>query len=207
MADVGTAFTKIMTWMAGKVSDVQFNPPARPNAVRNLAEKSGLNLPEGLTTYLGLADGEKRKSAGAIGNWRMMPVHEIQGQWGLMASLAAKCAFHDSQPVKSSPYIKTYWWNPLWIPIVASDNGHYFCLDTDPPQPDRFGQVMLYLADDPRRYLVAGSLGDWFERIAQDLEAGLYTYDPIEGFNGEAFMWSALEGKHHFDDIPDRLIA
>lgn len=208
MTVIKTTFKKLISWMTENVPDVQFNPPASAGAIQNLAEKSGLTLPEGLAAYLSLADGEKRKSAGAIGNWRLMPVLEIQGQWGLMAKLAQKGAF-DARPqqTEQSPYIKNDVWNPLWIPIAASDTGHYFCLDTDPPRPERFGQVLLYLADDPRRYLVAGSLADWFDRITRDLEAGLYTYDPIEGFNGEAFMWSALEGKHYFDDIPGHLIT
>jgi hypothetical protein len=41
----------------------------------------------------------------------------------------------------------------------------------------------------------------------RDLEADQYKYDPENGFNGEAFLWSALEGKHLLDDIDGTLMV
>jgi cell wall assembly regulator SMI1 len=141
-----------------------------------------------------------------IGNWRLMPLLEIQAAWGLLTKLAEKGAFSDRIP-ENSPYIHQAWWHPKWIPVVTNDEGDYFCLDTDPPDPNRLGQVLLYLQNQPQRPLIAGSLRAWFNRIAQDLAAGLYTFDPYEGFNNEGFMRSALEGKHLLDGLEGKLIA
>jgi len=65
---------------------------------------------------------------------------------------------------------------------VTSGSGDYFCLDMNPLEPKRVGQVLLFLRDQPGRPLIAGSLRAWFDRIARDLEAGLYTFNEENGF-------------------------
>ncbi len=203
---ITTTLARIQTWMRQHAPDVTFRPPAKPTAVDNFEHKSGLDVPERLRQALFIMDGETRKSAGMIGNWRFMAIEEIQAAWGLLHKLAGKGAFKDLAP-KNTPYIRKAWWYSAWIPIVASDTGDYFCLDTDPSEPERHGQVLLFLQNRSERPLIAGSLEAWFDRILRDLESGLYHYDPEQGFNGEAFLWSALEGKHLFDDIHGTLIA
>lgn len=197
---ITTTLAQIQSWMQNYAPDVVFRPPATPNAIDCFAYKSSLTVPEGLRQTLLITDGETRKSAGMIGNWRLMPIGEIQAAWGLLKKLTEKGAFADRAP-KPSPYIQKTWWYSAWIPIVTSDQGNYFCLDTDPPDPERFGQVLLFLQNRSERPLIAGSLPAWFDRISRDLESGQYQYDEVNGFNGEAFLWSALEGKHLLDDI------
>jgi cell wall assembly regulator SMI1 len=135
-----------------------------------------------------------------------MPITEIQAAWGLVSKMAEKGAFAD-RSVKPGPYLKQTWWSSAWIPIVTNDMGDYFCLDTDPPDPKRVGQVLLFFQNHPERPLIAGSLKAWFERISKDFESGLYHYDHQKGFDGEAFLWSALEGKHLLDDTEGILIV
>lgn len=203
---ITTTFAQIRTWMEHHAPDVTFRPPAKPNAIAYFEHISGLTMPESFRQLLLAADGETRKSAGVIGNWRMMPIAEIQAAWGLINQLNEKGAFVDLKP-KPSPYIRKTWWYSAWIPIVTSDQGDYFCIDTDPPDPKRYGQVLLFLQNRAERPLIAGSLETWFDRILRDLEAGQYQYDQEEGFNGEAFLWSALEGKHLLDHINGTLMA
>lgn len=200
------SLVKLKTWAEENACDVTFRPPASPAAVDNFAEKSALNLPDELRQTLLVMDGETSKSAGMIGNWRMMPLNEIQAIWGLLTQLTVKGAFSERKP-ETSPYIRDTWWHRSWIPFVSSDTGNYFCVDTDPVEPERFGQVILFRQAQPQRVLVAANLRKWFDRIVRDLHAGLYTYDPETGFNGEAFMWSSLEGKHIFDDIQGKLVV
>ncbi len=200
------SLAQIQDWMVKNAPGVTFRPPANLAAVENFAVKSRVDIPEALRQTLMVADGESRKSAGAIGNWRLMPIAEIQAAWGLLNRLKQKGAFAGLTP-NHSPYLVNKWWHESWIPIVSSDNGDYFCLDTQPPETDRSGQVLLFLQTQPHRPLVAGSLAAWFDRIVRDLADGVYAYDPIEGFDGEAFMWSALESKHLFDHLGGRLVA
>jgi len=203
---ITTTLSRIQSWAQHHAPDVTFRPPAKPTAVDCFEYKSGLTVPESLRQTLLIMDGETHRSAGMIGNWRLMPITEIQAAWGLLNKLAEKGAFTDHAP-KTSPYIQKVWWYSAWIPIVTSDMGDYFCLDTDPPEPERYSQVLLFLQNRPDRPLIAGSLEAWFDRILRDLESDLYQYDPEQGFDVEAFLWSALEGKHLLDDIQGTLIA
>ena len=198
MLHIPESLAKIQAWAREHAPGVTFNPAAVPAALDNFSKKSGLALPEDMRRAWLVADGETRKSAGMIGNWRLMPIAEIQAAWGLLSKIAEKGGFAGKDPEKSS-YLRHAWWHAGWIPVVTSDTGHYFCIDTAPPKIERAGQILLFLQDRPERPLISGSLRAWFDRILRDLEAGVYTYDPVEGFNGEAFMWSALEGKHSFD--------
>jgi cell wall assembly regulator SMI1 len=203
---VTASIAKLQDWMKNNAPGVAFRPPANPDALDNFAEKCGLTLPDDLRQLLLVTDGETRKSPGSIGNWRIMPINEIQAAWGLLTQLSAKGAFSDLAP-EHSPYLRADWWHSSWIPVVSSDTGDYFCIDTDPPETERAGQVLLYRQEQPARPLVAANLAGWLDRITHDLSAGIYTYDQVEGFNGEAFLWSSLEGKHLLDDIEGTLVV
>ena len=199
-------FIELQSWMRENAPGVIFRSPASPAAIANFAEKSGLDLPDELGQLLLLADGETPKSAGAIGNWRIMPIAEIQAAWGFLTQLTAKRYFIELIP-ETSPYLRAAWWHPGWIPIVTDDAGGYFCLDTDPPEPTRSGQVILFLREQPARPLVAASLSAWFDRITRDLAAGIYTFNETKIFNCEAFLWSSLEHKHLFDGVDGKRLV
>lgn len=203
---VTVTIVKLIDWMNANAPGVSFRPSANPAAIDNFAEKSGLSIPKGLKQLLMLADGETRNSAGAIGNWRFMSIKEIQAAWGWLAQIKSKGAFDDLVPEKS-PYLRNAWWHLGWIPIVSSDTGAYYCIDTNPTEPERTGQMLLFLEEGPARPLVAANLAAWLDQLTRDLLAGVYTFDEVEGFNGEAFLWSSLEGKHLLDNTPGRIIA
>jgi uncharacterized protein len=200
------SFTKFQTWMLENAPDVTFRPPANPAAIEDFSAKSDLNPPQEFHQLLLISDGENRKSAGSVGNWRLMPIAEIQAAWGWLTQVTAKGAFTDLT-ADPSPYLQDTWWHPGWVPFVSNDAGDYFCIDTQPPEPSRYSQVLLFLQDRPERPLVAASLGAWFDRVNRDLSAGVYTYDEVTGFDGEAFLWSALEGKHLLDGINGKRVV
>jgi cell wall assembly regulator SMI1 len=199
-------FTDFQAWLTNYAPDVTFRPPAKPSSLDHFSAISEVEIPHQLRQILLVADGETHASAGVIGNWRLMPIAEIQAAWGLLTKLAEKGAFGTNEP-KASPYIRNLWWHPGWVPFVSSGTGYYYCIDTDPIKPERKGQVVLFLQGRPERPLVAANLSLWFERILKDLKSGIYQYDPEMGFNGEGFMWSALEGKHLLDIPGGKLIA
>ena len=209
MADyppVEKSFAKLQAWMFENAPGVSFRPPVDLLAIENYTDKSGLILPGELHQILLIADGETRKSTGSIGNWRLLSIAEIQAAWGLLRQLTVKGAFNSLMP-NCSPYLRQTWWHPGWIPFVGSDAGDYYCIDTDPPEPGRSTQILLFVQDQPARPLVAASLAAWIDRIVRDLADGVYTFDEVQGFNGEAFLWSSLEGKHLLDEIPGDLMV
>lgn len=73
----------------------------------------------------------------------------------------------------------------------------------DPNEQGHVGQVILFLHDDSPRPLIAHSLRDWFARLAEDFERGLYEIvedeDGYQHFNDHALMWSSLEEQDLYD--------
>ncbi len=198
--------TFIKSWAKQNAPGVKFKQPANSQAIEHFTRLSGLQFPVELRKLLENMDGETIKSAGMIGNWRLMPIYEIQAAWGLLKVLSEKGAYNELTP-QPSPYLKSFWWYQSWLPFVCNDSGDYICLDCAPPEPKRFGQVLLYLHDQPERPLIASGLSAWFDRIARDLRAGVYEFNMNDGFNSEAFMWSALEEKHIFGNTAGKRIV
>ncbi len=201
--NIKESLTFIKAWASEHAPEVAFNPPAAPDEMAALKTQTRLEPPEDLWDYLQEANGERWNSSGVIGNWRLLEIKFILDKWSKMAKLARDGIFGANEgEAEVLPAIKNYWWNPNWLPIVTSGSGHFFCLDTDPGEEGQPGQVILFLHDDPERFLVAESLSDWFARIAIDLQRGLYTFDTKEGFNSEALLWSALEGRSYYRKPP-----
>jgi cell wall assembly regulator SMI1 len=203
---ISESFTKLQAWLQTHSTGVSFHPPANSAAIENFMMRSGQQVPDDLSQILFIADGETRKSAGAIGNWRLLPIAEIQAAWGWLTQLNFKGAFNGLTP-DPSPYLHDAWWHPGWVPFVSNDSNGYFCIDTQPPEPGRYGQILLFFQDRTERPLVAASLEAWLDRITRDLSSGMYTFDEVTGFDGEAFLWSALEGKHILVHPEGKLIA
>ena len=114
--------------------------------------------------------------------------------------------------VRSTPYgvfdanvkatnqrVRPVWWSDKWIPFVSSGSGHLIVCDLDPVDARRSGQVVLFLHDDEKRFVLADSIEAWLDAVARDLAAGVYGV-ANDAFvkNGEAFMPSALEGRDLF---------
>jgi cell wall assembly regulator SMI1 len=199
-------FAKLQAWLKTHATGVSFRSPADSAAIDHFEMRSGLQVPDDLRQILLITDGETRTSAGAIGNWRLLPIAEIQAAWGWLTQLNIKGAFNGLTP-NPSPYLQNAWWHPGWMPFVSNDSNAYFCIDTQPPEPSRFGQILLFFHDRPERPLIAASLEAWLDRAIRDLSTGMYNYDEVTGFDGEAFLWSALESKHLLDDIEGKRVV
>jgi cell wall assembly regulator SMI1 len=193
-----TLWLRLTRWAAACPLKIAFNPGTSAADIAKAEAALGLEFPADLREYLMLANGERWNSEGLIGNWQLLELKLIVREAQAMRKHIEQGAFGDNT-TPAAPAIKGMWWNPRWIPIVASGSGHFFCVDLDPGQTGSMGQIILFLHDDERRYLVAHSLRAWFERLADDLERGLYQIVTDEGgyqhFNSEALMRSSLEGQ------------
>jgi len=196
---------RLAKWAAACPLHIAFNPGAGADEVAAAEAELGLTFPADLRAYLGLANGETWKSDGFIGGWQLLELENIINEAKTMRSLAEEGAFGDNSN-DSTPAVKGSWWNPRWIPIVASGSGHFFCADLDPAPEGTPGQIILFLHDDTRRFLVAPGLSTWFARLVADLESGLYEIvsdaDGTRHFNSQALMWSSLEGREIYQPLP-----
>jgi cell wall assembly regulator SMI1 len=80
--------------------------------------------------------------------------------------------------------VKSTIWNDKWIPFSS---GNLLCIDNDPAEGGRIGQVILWAADPPYVEVIAPSYRTWLGQFANDLEGGKYKWD------AEDESWSRVE--------------
>ncbi len=170
-------------------------PEVFPHQIEEVESRMQMKFPNSFSEWLQVHDNADATN-GFIGGWDLMPIGQIVQEWSMMKQLALDGLFGENK-TEATKQIKGFWWNPKWIPIVSSGLGNFFCIDNDPATKGRKGQIILFLHDDGKRFLVANSFEAWIARIVSDLESDVYD---IEGgrFNHEAFMKSSIEGKNIF---------
>lgn len=190
---VGAAWSRIEAWL-GTNAPSALKSLARGASQKNIAaaeKKLGRSFPSELKESLARHDGDD--SSGLIGNWDLLGLSGLLAEATLMNKLLAEGTFGDAQG-DAHPRIKRAWWNAAWIPIASSGSGHLFCVDLDPAPQGKVGQVIVFLHDDGKRFLVADSLAEWLNAVARDLEADKYEYlSDNESWSDDAFMLSAQE--------------
>ncbi|NJK42889.1 MAG: hypothetical protein HC933_00295 [Pleurocapsa sp. SU_196_0] len=68
-------------------------------------------------------------------------------------------------------------WNTRWIPFASDGSGNFLCVDLDPDEGGRVGQVILWASDPPYVEVIATSYRAWLEEFQVDLEAGRFVWD------------------------------
>jgi cell wall assembly regulator SMI1 len=57
--------------------------------------------------------------------------------------------------------VRADWWNTRWLPIASTATGDFDCIDVDPAQGGRPGQVITYWHDDRERFVRAPDLAEY----------------------------------------------
>lgn len=86
---------------------------------------------------------------------------------------------YDGEAITSDPDpgIKNDWWNPKWIPITADGCGDNFCIDMDPAEAGRAGQIISMWHDAGWREIKSNSFENWIIQYASDPKSGKYIYE------------------------------
>ncbi|WP_332455118.1 SMI1/KNR4 family protein [Burkholderia ubonensis] len=66
--------------------------------------------------------------------------------------------------MEPEPGIRGDWYNLKWIPLTHNGSGDHLCVDLDPDEGGRIGQVIRVWHDSPERELVAKGVGEWLAR-------------------------------------------
>ncbi|MGF1489412.1 MAG: SMI1/KNR4 family protein [Prochloraceae cyanobacterium] len=112
----------------------------------------------------------------------LLSLEEILEEWQELKDCLDEGDFDDERLIcdcQLDRVIKTdYWWNYKWIPVTKDNAGNYYCLDLDPDINGNYGQIITFWHDSNDRELIAVNFRSWLEKIAADLENGVYIYDP-----------------------------
>lgn len=178
MPTVQDSWAKMEALLAKIAPDVisDLNEGAEDFLFSALEAKIGVDLPDEFVEFYKIHNGQNFEAVGGfIYCEQLLPITGVIDEWNIWKKLYDDKDFDDSQ---SSPAkgIKDDWWNPLWIPITSDGSGNNYCVDLDPAEGGKIGQVIRMWHDDAIRELVANSISEWFLQLIDEYAKGGYKY-------------------------------
>jgi len=135
-------------------------PSASPQALSRAEAALGVELPDSVVAVYLVHDGlglpavlESRTRASAL-----LPLAEMLEHWRSLTGLLDEGRFDDRAVEKVRGPIKADWYNRRWLPVASDGAGNYFCIDLDPAEGGKPGQVIAFRHDSPERWLEAPDL-------------------------------------------------
>lgn len=161
-------WARIDKWLAAHNPEgfASLRPPASDSQVSALEAILTFPLPDALVEFLRHHDGQAPKGPALFGEMTYSSCQAIGTDWIALTQLANDGEFDDLAG-KPDEGVASSWWNPGWIPFAANGAGDHLCIDTAPAHRGRFGQIIAFQHDHPRRRLIAPSLGTWLEAAMQ----------------------------------------
>ncbi len=184
---IEAAWERIERWLGEHLPGALENlrGPATADALAGLESTLPLALPEGLRASLARHDGETDNGPpNATDHW-LLPADEIASHWTLQQQLAAQEGGADDTPafwksqiedgiITVDGPVKPLVGSARWIPISSLNGDVIRYLDFDPAPGGTPGQVIEIDAECCSHRVLAESFAAFFERYADDLEAGRY---------------------------------
>jgi cell wall assembly regulator SMI1 len=170
-------WTKIEKWLKPNAPGVykSLNIGASIEDFEELEELINKKLPESFKAFYKVHNGQSPMSEGLIDGEELLCINRIMEEWEVWKELDDKGVFDDSVS-DSDKGIREEWWNPLWIPITYDGSGNHFCLDLNPDEGGKKGQIIRIWHDLAERELISNSFEEWMNDYADDLEAGYFVY-------------------------------
>lgn len=110
------------------------------------------------------------------GDWKFLPIKSVETQWKIQKKLLDDGAFAGTAATTKGP-VRALWWNPKWIPVTFNGSGDLQCIDLDPAEGGKVGQIVVYRHDHELRECIAESFAAWLDELATDMEGGQYTIE------------------------------
>ena len=151
--------------------------PVAPSELQAAVQLTGQPWPVDLRESLERHNGEVERG-GVLMGWRLLPAAEIAATWATMNELQRTGEFRDGVPVAGAG-VRPVWWSAAWLPISDSGSGDHHCIDLDPADGGRVGQVVVFLHDDGLRRVQSDSLASLLGGLATGLAAGDFTADAL----------------------------
>lgn len=171
------AWERVEAWLQANCPRAYKNlgKPAKDAKVAELEKKLSIKLPNEVIEVYRRHDGQTMGPPIA-GDWKLLPLKSIQAQWEIQKKLLDEGAFADVTATARGP-VRPLWWNSRWIPVTFNGSGDLQCIDLDPAEGGKIGQIVVYRHDDEIRECVAESLTAWLNQLATDMEDGKYVVE------------------------------
>lgn len=136
-------------------------------------------FPEDVRKSYLIHNGQPENAPGLIDGVEFLSLKRIKQEWTNWKDLLDEKHF---EGISSEPHeeIKNDWWNPRWIPLTYDGSGNHICLDLDPTEKGKVGQIITMWHDSRERELLADDFSSWLENYVDELEEGRYIFDDEE---------------------------
>ena len=159
--------------------DFILNPPATLEQITEFEKLIGKELPKDIKEFYLTANGQKYESEYSIvrPGFNLMPLEECtKAVKGLKQRSGQKMSSGLSEMVgvkfNQHGVKDEYDWHDKWVPIATDHFGNYLCIDYDPAQGGKPGQLISVYFDDVGRNIFAYSLKGHFAFIEKGLKDG-----------------------------------
>ena len=159
------------------------HPPTPPATLRLLAETLGRLIPAEAEDFFEAHDGQIETddltfitAADRYSNsvFRLLSVNELIQHWQDWSDQLAAGDFRKKLSLPD-PGIRDDWFHPGWIPFTTDQQGNFHCVDLAPDDGGTECQIILLHQELEERTIVAESLVDWLDELADRVEAGVAT--------------------------------
>lgn len=163
----------------------EFEGALREGASKKLIDATqtalGVTFPPELREFYQCHDGQDPDSPGLFDGFSFLSLTEMLGEREIQNDLdqQVESFLLDSAP---PPSIRPASWRPGWIPFASNGCGDLICVDLDPTEDGRPGQVIGVWLTPPERTLEAPSIDAWFDDYVQKVLRGEYHF--CEDVNG-----------------------
>lgn len=168
---------RIEYWLKGHAPILLSNlrEPATSAEINDLEKTLSIKLPKSYIDFLKIHNGQIESGYGLIDLEILNSTEYISSHWSMWDELLRQDEF---KTYKSTPDagIKDDWWNTKWIPITSDGAGNHICIDLDPAQGGKRGQIISMIHDSPERELLANSFEEFIKEYVSDLEKGKCAY-------------------------------
>ncbi|TCW78638.1 molybdenum cofactor biosynthesis protein MoaA [Burkholderia sp. SRS-46] len=163
---VAASWSRLDAWRRTLPADAPepFRGPASDDDLRALEAGLGVALPEVWRESLRLHDGQEAGRTEPFAGETLLSARQILAQWSIWRELVASGDLADCEG-EPEPGIRGDWYNLKWIPLTHNGSGDHLCVDLDPDDGGRVGQVIRVWHDSPEREHVAAGVGEWLSRV------------------------------------------
>ncbi|MBZ5794567.1 SMI1/KNR4 family protein [Burkholderia contaminans] len=164
--EIAAAWSRLDAWQRTLPADAPepFRGPASDDDLRALEAGLGVALPQAWRASLRLHDGQETGCTEPFAGETLLSARQILAQWSIWRELVARGDLADCEG-EPEPGIRGDWYNLKWIPLTHNGSGDHLCVDLDPDEGGRLGQVIRVWHDSPERERVAESVGEWLARV------------------------------------------
>jgi cell wall assembly regulator SMI1 len=178
---ISEIWNRIETWLQANAPSVLevLQPGASDIQINELEELIGAQLPEDVRSSYQIHNGQMVDTWEFIGGQReFLSLEGIKREWKFWKHLFDGEAFQEDngqdQGSNPDPEICNVFWHPKWIPFVCDEEHSSECLDLNPSEEGRVGQIITMSYYTLDRKTVAASFGEWLGQYADSLEAGKF---------------------------------